>query len=380
MLVLGLAPAAHGGNRTGRIFTGDRSGDWLFAALHRAGFANQPTSVAVEDGLALRGAYVTAAVRCAPPANRPLPSERDNCLPYLLRELELLSRVSVIVCLGGFAWEVAFRALGDLGLKVPAAPSAVRSRGRGPRPRSLHGARVLSPESAEHLHRETDRADDGRTCSSAPKPWQPMMAEKANNRSASSASILELAIADDPGRWQALGFSVVGDTVEVGGVRLRLNAPGVAWTLAGTDDAGDIDGLATTTAATGPPGPAAGETGHPNGAIAVDHVVVVSPDFDRTQQALADVGVTLSRIRDGGGFRQGFRRLGPVILELVEAIDAPPGPARFWGLVVTVDDLPALAQRLGDQLSPIRAAVQSGRHIATLRSTAGLSLKLAFMD
>lgn len=207
-----------------------------------------------------------------------------------------------------------------------------------------------------------------------------MMAEKANNRSASSASILELAIADDPGRWQALGFSVVGDTVEVGGVRLRLNAPGVAWTLAGTDDAGDIDGLATTTAATGPPGPAAGETGHPNGAIAVDHVVVVSPDFDRTQQALADVGVTLSRIRDGGGFRQGFRRLGPVILELVEAIDAPPGPARFWGLVVTVDDLPALAQRLGDQLSPIRAAVQSGRHIATLRSTAGLSLKLAFMD
>ncbi|MBV9195898.1 MAG: uracil-DNA glycosylase [Solirubrobacterales bacterium] len=131
VLVLGLAPAAHGGNRTGRIFTGDRSGDWLFGALWRAAFANQPTSVSRDDGLALRDCYVTAAVRCAPPANRPLPAERENCLPYLVRELELLECVRVIVCLGGFAWENAFRALAGLGAAAPR-----------PRPRFAHGAEV----------------------------------------------------------------------------------------------------------------------------------------------------------------------------------------------------------------------------------------------
>jgi uracil-DNA glycosylase len=131
MLVLGLAPAAHGGNRTGRIFTGDRSGDWLFASLWRTGFANQPTSVSRDDGLALRGCFITAAVRCAPPANRPLPAERDNCLPYLVSELSLLRAVRVIVCLGGFAWEVAFRALTALGVAVPR-----------PRPRFAHAATV----------------------------------------------------------------------------------------------------------------------------------------------------------------------------------------------------------------------------------------------
>ncbi len=109
--VLGLAPAAHGGNRTGRVFTGDRSGDWLFASMHRAGFANQPTSVHRDDGLRLDGAFVGAAVRCAPPANKPLPSERDNCLPYAAEELELL-RPAVIVCLGAFAWDAACRLLG----------------------------------------------------------------------------------------------------------------------------------------------------------------------------------------------------------------------------------------------------------------------------
>jgi uracil-DNA glycosylase len=106
--ILGLAPAAHGGNRTGRVFTGDRSGDWLFAALHRTGFANQPTSVHRDDGLRLTGTFVGAAVRCAPPANKPLPVERDNCLPYAAEELELLP-VGAIVALGAFAWDAALR-------------------------------------------------------------------------------------------------------------------------------------------------------------------------------------------------------------------------------------------------------------------------------
>jgi uracil-DNA glycosylase family 4 len=120
--VLGLAPAAHGGNRTGRVFTGDRSGDWLFASLHRTGFANQPTSVHAEDGLRLDGAFIAAAVRCAPPANKPLPEERDNCLPYAAEELELI-RPDVIVCLGAFAWD-----------------AACRLHGVRPRPRFGHGA------------------------------------------------------------------------------------------------------------------------------------------------------------------------------------------------------------------------------------------------
>jgi uracil-DNA glycosylase len=112
--VLGLAPAAHGGNRTGRVFTGDRSGDWLFASLHRTGFANQPTSVSRDDGLELRGAFVAATVRCAPPANKPLPSERDNCLPYAAAELGFLAETKVIVCLGSFAWDAAIRLLGGI--------------------------------------------------------------------------------------------------------------------------------------------------------------------------------------------------------------------------------------------------------------------------
>jgi uracil-DNA glycosylase len=131
VLVLGLAPAAHGGNRTGRIFTGDRSGDWLFGSLYRIGFANQPTSVTRDDGLRLSGAYVTAAVRCAPPANRPTPAERDNCLPYLVRELSLLSSVGVVVTLGSFAWDAALRALASLGEPRPR-----------PRPKFGHGVAV----------------------------------------------------------------------------------------------------------------------------------------------------------------------------------------------------------------------------------------------
>jgi uracil-DNA glycosylase len=107
--VLGLAPAAHGGNRTGRVFTGDRSGDWLFASMHRTGFASQPASDHLGDGLRLTGLFVGAAVRCAPPANKPLPAERDNCLPYAGEELRLLAGVRVIVCLGQFAWHAAAR-------------------------------------------------------------------------------------------------------------------------------------------------------------------------------------------------------------------------------------------------------------------------------
>ncbi len=109
--VLGLAPAAHGGNRTGRVFTGDRSGDWLFASMYRTGFANRPESLHAGDGLELRGAWVAAAVRCAPPANKPLPEERDNCLPYAAEELRLIEP-AVIVCLGKFAWDAACVLLG----------------------------------------------------------------------------------------------------------------------------------------------------------------------------------------------------------------------------------------------------------------------------
>jgi uracil-DNA glycosylase family 4 len=116
--VLGLAPAAHGGNRTGRVFTGDRSGEWLFASLHRTGFANQPTSRSREDALRLRGAFVAAAVRCAPPGNKPLPSEHDNCRPYLERDLELLEP-RVIVALGSVAWRSVLQAHRDLGRQVP---------------------------------------------------------------------------------------------------------------------------------------------------------------------------------------------------------------------------------------------------------------------
>ncbi len=133
VVILGLAPAAHGGNRTGRIFTGDRSGDWLFAALYRAGYANQPISVSREDGLRLTDCWVLAAVRCAPPANKPTPAERDNCLPYAVRELTLITSARVILCLGAFAWDAALRTLVALGHERPR-----------PRPRFGHGAEAVS--------------------------------------------------------------------------------------------------------------------------------------------------------------------------------------------------------------------------------------------
>jgi uracil-DNA glycosylase len=122
ILVVGLAPAAHGGNRTGRIFTGDRSGDFLYASMHRAGLANRPTSVSLDDGLRLRGAYVAAVNRCAPPGNRPAPVERDTCLPFLRREIEALERLRVVVALGAFAWDGVLRALAKLGHRARPRP------------------------------------------------------------------------------------------------------------------------------------------------------------------------------------------------------------------------------------------------------------------
>jgi uracil-DNA glycosylase len=134
VLLLGLAPAAHGANRTGRMFTGDRSGDFLYAALWRCGMASQPTSLYQDDGLRLRDAWVTASVRCAPPANRPTPAERDNCLPWSVAELALLPAVRVVVCLGAFAWDAALRLTAATGAGAPP---------RRPRPRFGHAAEVV---------------------------------------------------------------------------------------------------------------------------------------------------------------------------------------------------------------------------------------------
>jgi uracil-DNA glycosylase family 4 len=135
ILIFGLAPAAHGANRTGRVFTGDRSGDFLYAALHRAGLANQPTSVRADDGLALRDTWITAAVRCAPPANKPTPAERDNCLPWSVAELAHLRDLRVCICLGQFAWDAALRLRAAAGV----AP---------PRPRPRFGHDVLFDDGA----------------------------------------------------------------------------------------------------------------------------------------------------------------------------------------------------------------------------------------
>ena len=122
LLIVGLAPAAHGANRTGRMFTGDRSGDWLYAALHRAGFANQPDSAHRKDGLKLTDCYITACVRCAPPDNKPTVQERDACLQYLVREWPMFKRKQVVVCLGGFAWDGVLRTVRSLGQTLTPKP------------------------------------------------------------------------------------------------------------------------------------------------------------------------------------------------------------------------------------------------------------------
>lgn len=132
ILLVGLAPGAHGANRTGRVFTGDRSGDWLYAALHRAGLASQPEAWARDDGLELKDAFITSVVKCAPPANRPTTEERDTCLPYLEAELEALDRVVVVVALGSFGWDGFLKASRANGIEIPR-----------PKPKFGHGAETL---------------------------------------------------------------------------------------------------------------------------------------------------------------------------------------------------------------------------------------------
>jgi len=196
---------------------------------------------------------------------------------------------------------------------------------------------------------------------------------------AARPELRRLGLADPAGRWEALGFAVHADIMCLGGASLQLGLPGdgiVGWAVSGL--IGDIDGLPSLLSPHRP----AGALPHPNGAIGLDHVVVITPDFDRTAAALEQEGLALRRTRETpGGIRQGFRRLGPAILELVQApAQTEPGPARFWGLVVIVEDLQALAERLGERLGPIHPAVQPGRRIATLRASAGLGQAVAFMD
>jgi hypothetical protein len=198
-------------------------------------------------------------------------------------------------------------------------------------------------------------------------------------------TLTALHLGDSAQRWEALGFSVVDDTIELAGARLILggSAPGIGrWSLAGIAPVEEIDGLPTTVGAPQEPAP----TNHPNGAIELDHVVVTTPDFERTEAALERHGIPLRRIREvgdvgaGTGFRQGFRRLGPGILELVEAKQAPAGPAAFWGLVVVLRDLGWLASQLGTEwVGDPKPAVQPGRQIVTLKRAAGLGQPLAFM-
>ena len=190
--------------------------------------------------------------------------------------------------------------------------------------------------------------------------------------------LIALALADRPAAWRSLGFSTSAAGVAIGQVWLGLGASGhgiTGWRVSGLES--EVDGLPLA------PMPTSSVTSdsHPNGAIGIDHVVVLTPDFERTAAALAQAGLELRRIRSApGAVRQGFRRLGPTILELVQAPDIEPGPARFWGLVVIVQDLDELALRLGDRVGRVKDAVQPGRRIATLRASAGLGQAVAFMD
>jgi hypothetical protein len=205
-------------------------------------------------------------------------------------------------------------------------------------------------------------------------------------------TIDELLIADPPAAWRAAAFRVEGDLCVVGSIRLRLVGPGsargiVGWSVRGVP-ALDLDGLPTAATVSAPPPVAAAS--HPNGVTAIDHVVVLTPDIDRTTAALHDAGFDLRRKREGptpgGSTRQSFFRMGEVILEVVEApagtriADNPKGPARLWGISFLVADLEHTASTLADLLGEPRAAVQTGRRIATLRKEAGLGPAIAFMS
>jgi hypothetical protein len=197
--------------------------------------------------------------------------------------------------------------------------------------------------------------------------------------------LAELAITDPPEAWAVLGFDVDDESnLDLGGVRVRLGSENgdargiVSWSLRGVNAMGSIDGLPSPVPRVLRPPPF--QT-HPNGATGLDHVVIFTPDFARTAEALRRAGMPLKRTREApGNVRQGFRRLGPAIVELVHSPEIEGADAYFWGLVVVVISLEELAERLGEHLGEIRAAVQPGRRIASLRQSAGLSPRVAFMS
>lgn len=197
-------------------------------------------------------------------------------------------------------------------------------------------------------------------------------------------TIAEIEIADDPAAWARLGFEVADDRSRVGAVDFHLAASGASrgiagWSLRGVTGR-DLDGLPTTIATDSPSPPA---PAHPNGAVGVDHVVALTPSLERTTAALDAAGLPIRRVREAEGpdgpVRQGFFRLGEALLEVVQRADLE-GPARFWGMVVVVEDIDACAQRLGDDLGTARDAVQPGRRIATVRRSAGLTVPLAVIS
>ena len=187
----------------------------------------------------------------------------------------------------------------------------------------------------------------------------------------------ELVLGDPPQAWEALGLEVAGDVLAIGGVRLRLTGGGggiAGWSLRGIEHGADLDGLHTAVSEAPPPEPVA----HPLGAVAVDHVVVLTPDFDRTAGKLRAAGLDYRSTRDAGnGFRQAFFVLGPCLLELGGPAEVPE--PRFWGLTLVVEDLDAAAERLGERLGRVKDAVQPGRRIATVRRDAGLGVPVALM-
>jgi Glyoxalase/Bleomycin resistance protein/Dioxygenase superfamily len=214
----------------------------------------------------------------------------------------------------------------------------------------------------------------------------------AGEQRTSTATIDEIALADEPSRWEALGFAVSDGVVQLGTVRVALAGRDAGWGILGWSLRGvvstELDGLPTTASERPPP---ANACEHPNGVVAIDHVVVMSPALDRSVRALRQAGLDLRRIREqptpAGAPRQAFFRLGEAILELVQELDeavehsgGADRPARFWGLALLTDDLDRTVERLAEHASEIRAAVQPGRRIATLRRSAGLAIPVALMS